>query len=66
MYPQREIKEQWYRCWSYQFITNLDEEDGEGEDRPFRVMGKERGCPWPCPSVLPPDKGSPNPWSGLT
>ena len=22
-------------------------------------------CPWPCPSVVPSDKGFPNPWSGL-
>ena len=27
-----EIKKQWFKCWSNQYITNLNKEDGEGED----------------------------------
>ena len=42
MYTQREIKKQQLKCWSDQFITNLNQEDEEGEDGRFRVMGKRR------------------------
>ena len=42
MHTRREIKKQWSRCWSNQFITNLNKGDGEGEDGQFRVMGKGR------------------------
>jgi len=42
MYTQHEIKKQWFKCWSDQFITNLNQEDGEGEYGQFRVMGKGR------------------------
>ena len=42
MYTRREIKKQRSRCWSNQFITNLNNGDGEGEDGQFRVMGKGR------------------------
>ena len=42
MYTWREIKKQWFKCWSDQFITNLNQEDGEGEDSQLRVMGKGR------------------------
>ena len=42
MYTRREIKKQQFKCWSDQFITNLNQEDGEGEDGRFRVMGKGR------------------------
>ena len=33
MYTQCEIKKQRFKCWSDQFITNLNKGDGEGEDR---------------------------------
>ena len=42
MYTGREIKKQRFKCWSDRLITNLNQEDGEGEDRRFRVMGKGR------------------------
>ena len=42
MYIQHEIKKQWFKCWFNQFITNLNQEDGKGEDGRFRVMGKGR------------------------
>ena len=42
MYTWREIKKQRFKCWSDQFITNLNQGHGEGEDRQFRVMGKGR------------------------
>ena len=32
MYTWREIKKQQFKCWSDQFITNLNQGDGEGED----------------------------------
>ena len=31
MYTQHEIKKQWFKCWSDQFITNLNQGDGEGK-----------------------------------
>ena len=42
MYTRCEIKKQRFKCWSEQFITNLNQEDEEGEDGRFRVMGKRR------------------------
>ena len=42
MYTQREVKKQQFKCWSNQFITNLNKGDGEGEVGQFRVMGKRR------------------------
>ena len=42
MYARHEIKKQRFKCWSDQFITTLNQENGEGEDRCFRVMGKGR------------------------
>ena len=42
MYTQCGIKKQPSRCWSDQFITNLNKGDGEGEDGRFRVIGKGR------------------------
>ena len=42
MYARREIKKQRFKCWSDQFITNLNKGDGEEEDRQFRVIGKGR------------------------
>ena len=42
MYTRREIKKHQSRCWSDQFITNLNKGDGEGEDGQFRVIGKGR------------------------
>jgi len=41
MYIWREIKKQ-SRHRSDHFITNLNKGEGEGEDRRFRVIGKER------------------------
>ena len=29
MYAQREIKKQWFKCWSDQFITNVNKGDEE-------------------------------------
>ena len=43
MYTQHEIKKRWFKCWSDQFIINLNQEDGEGEDGRFMVMGKGMG-----------------------
>ena len=40
MYTWCEIKKQWFKCWSVQLITNLNQEDGEGKDGRFRVIGK--------------------------
>ena len=31
MYTRREIKKQQFKCWFDQFITNLNQEDGEGK-----------------------------------
>ena len=42
MKQRHEIKKQRFRCWSDQFITNINKGDGEGEDGRFRVMGKGR------------------------
>ena len=45
MYIRREIKKQWSRCWSNQFITNLNKGDGEREGQTLLrtgVMGKGR------------------------
>ena len=42
MYAWHEIKKPWFKCWSDQFITNLNQEDGKGEDGQIRVMGKGR------------------------
>ena len=42
MYARPEIKKQRFKCWSDQFITNVNKGEGEGEDRRFRVIGKER------------------------
>ena len=42
MYTQCEIRKQRSRCWSDQFITNLNQEGGEGKDGRFRMMGKGR------------------------
>ena len=42
MYTWHEIRKQWFKCWSDQFIADLNQEDGEGEDGGFRVMGKGR------------------------
>ena len=42
MYIRREIKKQWSRCWSNQFITNLNKGDGEGDNVKFRVIGYGR------------------------
>ena len=40
MYTRSEIKKQRFKCWSDQFITNLNQEDGEGEDSQLRVDRK--------------------------
>ena len=29
MYARREIKKQWFKCWSDQFITNVNKGDEE-------------------------------------
>ena len=45
MYAQREIKEQWFKCWSDQFITNVNKGDEEREGQTLLwigVMGKGR------------------------
>ena len=45
MYAQREIKKQWFKCQSDQFITNVnkvDEERGGWTLLWIRVMGKGR------------------------
>ena len=40
MYTQPEIKKQWFNCWSKQFITNLNEGGGEGEDEHYYELGQ--------------------------
>ena len=43
MYTQREIKKQWFKCWSDQFITNVNKGDEERGGRTLLrigVMGK--------------------------
>ena len=45
MYTRREIKKQWFKCWSDQFITNVnkgDEERGGQTLLRIRLMGKGR------------------------
>ena len=45
MYTWREIKKQWSRCWSAQFITNVNKEDEERGGRTLLrigIMGKGR------------------------
>ena len=45
MYAWHEIKKQWFKCWSDQFITNVNKEDEErGGQTLLRigVMGKRR------------------------
>ena len=45
MYTRREIKKQQSRCWSDQFITNVNKGDGERGERTLLqigVMGKGR------------------------
>jgi len=45
MYAWHEIKKQWFKCWSDQFITNVNKEDEErGGQTLLRigVMGKGR------------------------
>ena len=45
MYTQHEIKKQWSRCWSDQFITNLNKGDEEMVGRTLLrigVMGEGR------------------------
>ena len=45
MYTRREIKKQRSRCWSNQFITNLNKGDGKRGGRTLLrivVMGKRR------------------------
>ena len=45
MYTRREIKKQRSKCWSDQFITNVNKGDEEGEGRTLLqigVMGKGR------------------------
>ena len=33
MYTWREIKKQWFKCWSNQFITDLNDTDLQGKGR---------------------------------
>jgi len=43
MYARREIKKQWFKCWSNQFITNVNKgEEERGGQTLLRigVMGK--------------------------
>ena len=45
MYARREIKKQRFKCWSDQFITNVNKRDGERGGRTLLrigVMGKGR------------------------
>ena len=45
MYARREIKKQRFKCWSDQFITNVNKGDGERGGRTLLrigVMGKGR------------------------
>ena len=39
MYARREIKKQRFKCWSNQFITNLNKGDGEREDGHYYGLG---------------------------
>ncbi len=39
MYTLQEIKKQQFKWWSDQFITNLNQEDGEGEDGHYYNLG---------------------------
>ena len=39
MYIWREIKKQQFKCWSDQFITNLNKGDGEREDGHYYGLG---------------------------
>jgi len=39
MYTWHEIKKQQFNCWSDQFITNLNQGNGEGEDRHYYELG---------------------------
>jgi len=39
MYTQCEIKKQGLKWWSDQFITNLNQADGEGEDGYYYGLG---------------------------
>ena len=34
-----DIKKQWFKCWSDQFITNLNQGDGEGKDSNYYELG---------------------------
>ena len=44
MYTRREIKKQRFKCWSDQFITNVNKGDGErGGRTPLRVRVKGEG-----------------------
>jgi len=39
MYARREIKKQRFKCWSDQFITNINQGDGEREDSDYYELG---------------------------
>jgi len=39
MYTLCEVKKQWFKCWSRQLITNLNQEDGEGEASNYYELG---------------------------
>lgn len=39
MYIRCEIKKLWIKCWSNQFITNLDQGDGKGENSDYYELG---------------------------
>ena len=39
MYTRHVIKKQWSRCWSNQFVTNLNKGEGEEEDGHYYGLG---------------------------
>ena len=41
MYIQHEIKKQWFKCWSNQFITNVNKGDGERGGRTLLRIGND-------------------------
>ena len=43
MYTQREIKKQRFKCWSNQFITNVNQEDGKGRTDTITDWGNGEG-----------------------
>ena len=39
MYSWYEIKKQWFKCWSDQVITNLNQGDGDRENGHYYELG---------------------------